>query len=435
MPSKTVKPAPKPAPAKVPLHKKVWEKAYKQKNSWIRQGLKAGGSALGSVIGGPVGSMLGTKAGDWIANLVGAGAYKQSEIKYNTSFARLPEASVLHSATPAMHVIGSNIRVAHREYIGEVISSSTANTFKVEKYAINPALRSTFPWLSPIAQQYEAYKMHGIIFEFRSNSGNALNSTNTALGSVVMGASYRSSSITPTNKQQIFNYEWANETVPSKDMIMGIECDPSSLAYKQYFNRGNDAIPEDDSINMYDMANLYVATSGCQGTSVVLGSLYCSYDVELIHSIDSADIGQWLHQARFGAPNRTITSTNAGASPFLGAVAIKDGIGITILTSDTVSFPLGTVGKYQISYACVGSSESVGNWTFTYTNCSAINVYNDGTQSTRFNTGTNTIAIFDSNIEITDPTKVATVKAVNTALPSNWTANDLTIVQLANTVF
>jgi hypothetical protein len=39
-----------------------------------------------------------------------------------------------------------------------------------------------FPWLSNIAQNFESYKLRGLVFEFKSMSGDALTSTNTALG-------------------------------------------------------------------------------------------------------------------------------------------------------------------------------------------------------------------------------------------------------------
>lgn len=430
MPSKPSKPAPKPS-----FGQRLVHHAYKKKDSWVRQGLRGVGSALGAFLGGPTGSSIGSAAGNAIATLVGAGAYRQGEIKMNTAFNKLPEAGVLHAGVPAMHKVGSDIRVSHREYMGEVISSATANTFKVEKYPINPGLRNSFPWLSAVAQQYEQYKIHGLVFEFRSNSGNALNSTNTALGSVVMGASYRPSSTTPTNKQMIMNYEWANETVPSKDMIMGIECDPASLAYKQYFTRGSNSIPADDSVNQYDIANLYIATNGCQGTSVVLGSLFCSYDIELQHSIDSSDVGQWLHQAKYRMPAQTITSSNAGASPFNGAVAVVDGIGISITTANTIVFPMGTVGKYQITVNHVGDSTNVLGYSAVYTNCVALNEFAGDTSALFSNTGTNTVAMLDATINITDPSKQATLKLTSSGIVANWTSGDLQIIQLANSVF
>ncbi len=74
----------------------------------------------------------------------------------------------------------------HRECLGDIITSSTAGAFKYNRYLFNPTNPALFPWLHQIAVNYESYRVRGCIFEFRSMSGNALNSVNTALGNVIM---------------------------------------------------------------------------------------------------------------------------------------------------------------------------------------------------------------------------------------------------------
>jgi predicted nucleic acid-binding Zn ribbon protein len=76
--------------------------------------------------------------------------------------------------------------ITHREYITDIVTSSTAGAFSYVTYSINPGQDSLFPWLSNIAQCFEAYKMHGLVFEYKSMSADALNSTNTALGQVIL---------------------------------------------------------------------------------------------------------------------------------------------------------------------------------------------------------------------------------------------------------
>jgi hypothetical protein len=41
-----------------------------------------------------------------------------------------------------------NVRVRHREYITDVITSPTANTFLGNVFYINPGLEVSYPWLS-----------------------------------------------------------------------------------------------------------------------------------------------------------------------------------------------------------------------------------------------------------------------------------------------
>lgn len=118
----------------------------------------------------------------------------------------------------------NGVRIRHREFIQDVSSSTS---FVNQLFSINAGLASTFPWLSQIAPNFEQYKFHGLIFEFRSTSANALNSTNTALGTVILGTDYNTAAAAFTSKQQMENNEWTCSTKPSLSVIHPIECAPS----------------------------------------------------------------------------------------------------------------------------------------------------------------------------------------------------------------
>lgn len=90
--------------------------------------------------------------------------------------------------------------ITHREYIGDIISSPTAGAFSFNTYSINPGYVGTFPWLSNIAQNFESYKMHGLVFEYKTMSVDALNSVNTALGQVILSVQYDAANAPFTNK-------------------------------------------------------------------------------------------------------------------------------------------------------------------------------------------------------------------------------------------
>lgn len=74
----------------------------------------------------------------------------------------------------------------HRECLGDVVTSATAGSFNYTRYLFNPTNAALFPWLHQLAANFESYRVKGCLFEFRSMSGNALNSVNTALGNVIM---------------------------------------------------------------------------------------------------------------------------------------------------------------------------------------------------------------------------------------------------------
>lgn len=49
-------------------------------------------------------------------------------------------------------------------------------------YSVNPGQQVSYPWLSTIAANFESYRIIGQLYEFKTMSADALNSTNTALG-------------------------------------------------------------------------------------------------------------------------------------------------------------------------------------------------------------------------------------------------------------
>jgi len=67
---------------------------------------------------------------------------------------------------------------------------STAVAFTNTTYILNAANSSTFPWLSAIAAKYEYYRFSRLSFKFVSSSADAVGSTNTALGTIIMNVNY-----------------------------------------------------------------------------------------------------------------------------------------------------------------------------------------------------------------------------------------------------
>ena len=116
-----------------------------------------------------------------------------------------------------------SVIIRHREYLDDIVSSATPNTFKLQNFYINPGDRITFPWLSQIADSFEHYRIRGMIFEFRSMSADALNSTNTALGQVIMATAYNSALPNFNNKYEMENYEFGVSTKPSCSLMHPIE--------------------------------------------------------------------------------------------------------------------------------------------------------------------------------------------------------------------
>lgn len=245
------------------------------------------GSALGLALGGPggagVGGMIGNAGGSFLSKIFGHGDYSVSNI------AAIKENNIAlsNSAQPPQFGTGKvAVKIRHREFLGDVISSSSANTFKIDTYPIQPGLAVTFPWLSGVVGgSFQQYRINGMTFEFRSMSGDALNSVNTALGSVIMSTDYDSADSAFSSKQQMENTEYGVSCKPSTNMIHAIECARNQTSVSELYIRAY-APPSNADIRLYDMGKFYIATTGMQGTNVNLGELWCSYDIDVFKAIE-----------------------------------------------------------------------------------------------------------------------------------------------------
>jgi hypothetical protein len=212
---------------------------------------------------------------------------------------------------PPMFSGGAAPHVRHREYIGDV-SGSTA--WQATSYRINPASEATFPWLNKLGDRFEQYRLHGAVFEFVSTSADSLNSTNTALGTVIGAVVYdtkRNSTpgVLPTfnNKLEMENYQYAISGRPSRNYMYPVELAKSQTPLTEMYlvddyDFANDQNTVGDS-RFNDVGVFVLATIGMQA-SAVIGELWVTYDVELIKPrIDSPP-------PALATPSLHITATN-----------------------------------------------------------------------------------------------------------------------------
>jgi hypothetical protein len=323
--------------------------------SWQRQLLTGALSTVGSVLG-PAGSNVGMHLGNLIANWRGYGAYNVSKN------------SLFTAPVPAMHSSNETTVIRHREYITDIQTSATANTFALQTFALNPGLVNTFPWLASVASQYQEYKMRGCVFEFVSTSADALNSVNTALGTVIIASRYRANSAPFNNKLAMLNEYFSCDGKPSCNFVHPIECNPrESPSNLLYIRDGlNQSTPGNDDLKWYDLCEVDVATNGFQGTSVVVGELWVSYEVELLKPQLAGGATDAISAYAHYGLNTASAAAYYGTSRFVNT----DTIGLTFTTS-SVSFPFGTVGTFMVLYN-VYFSGGPGNCTvpaLAFTNC------------------------------------------------------------------
>nr|QKV51150.1 putative capsid protein [Crucivirus sp.] len=360
-------------------------------------------------------------AAQWGANkyfpiIKGAGSYKFQRNSFTNGMAQ--------SAVPSMHSVKDGVRIRHREFLQD-LSSSVLFTNTV--YNVNPGLDTTFPWLSAIAQNFEEYRIEGLVLEFNSTSADALNSTNTALGTVVMAADYNANSPNFINKQQMENAMWAVSGKPSCNLLMPIECSPTLNPLANQYIRTT-AVPSGQDQRLFDLCNFQVATVGSQAAAVI-GELWLSYDVVLMKPILSSGLGLNINSAHYQLGSVT------NSAPFGATQTSKyDSIGLTFngATGTIIYFPVGSQGNYAINYSITGTSAANVAPSITLANCAALNLVSADAVSTISNTGqTGTVYVRTSYIYIADPTLQASVTWGGAGtLPSSATSCDLIVSQM-----
>lgn len=220
---------------------------------------------IGGAFGGPGGAAIGSSIGAGISRVTGMGDYKVEE---NTL--------VSNQGVPMFRQGARSVRIAHRDFLGDVTGSTS---FAIKNYPINPGLNLTFPWLASVAGQFQTYKIHGMLFEFKSTSANALNNVNSALGTVILATQYNSMLGNFASKLEMENYEFASSCKPADSCLHAIECAQGESPLECLYIRSG-AVPVDQDQRFFDFAEFQIATVGMQAASTI-GELWVTYDIEL----------------------------------------------------------------------------------------------------------------------------------------------------------
>lgn len=358
----------------------------------------AGGGVLGGLIGqSGVGSSIGRSLGASVSRWLGSGDYS---VKFNSLLT--PDGAI-----PAMHDNSQSVVIRHKEFLGEVKSSQDFTTQMT--YSLNPGLSYTFPWLADVASRFQEYRIRGMIFHYIPTSGNAVSSTNPALGSVMIQTSYRASDTDPASKVEVLNEYWASEAKPDTPFCHPIECSPDQNPFKvQYVRTG--AVPAGDNVLFYDLGKTYICTSGMQTTGNPVGDLWVTYEIELRKPVLTSEVNANVDSAVFSS----LAPTTISLFDPLGSPILTGNLPCTF-TTKTITFPKGIVGKYQVTMVVLAETVFTDiNIAFSssLTNCSYIPW---GNRSTQVVYGTNTAGTADSvqngirseAILIPDPQKAA----------------------------
>jgi len=299
-------------------------------------------------VGGHLGNMFGLKnlgrtAGGFIGKILGSG-------DYTTNFPSVQE-NQLTAQVPAF--MGDTV-ITHREFIQDVISSPTAGAFTSLTGPLNPGQPALFPWLATIAQNYEEYEILGMIFEFKSMSGQTTSSSNTALGSVILATLYDPTKPAFATKAEMENYEFAQSCKPSESVMHAVECKKVLTPVKSLYVRTTPSSALTD-LRWTDFGNFTIATVGLPGTNVNVGELWVSYKIALRKPRLPATPGGYI--AQYFAERTGVDSTH----PFgTGAPTDYGSLKPTSISATVLSIVLQPQTLYYFSIFWTGGAVT---WT------------------------------------------------------------------------
>jgi hypothetical protein len=293
-----------------------------------------GGPFWGSIIGGTIGSIIGN--GDYVVN--------GPKPTYNV---------IMNGQIPKFSTSRATNIVTHREYLGEI---QGASGFVNRQFPLNPGIPTTFPWLSTIAQNYQEYKFHGLLFEFRSLVTDFV--TGGAPGAIIMATNYNSDAPAFVSKQEMENSEFATSTKPTCNLMHGIECAISQTVFPHLFVRTG-TVSSNQDLKTLDQGLFQLATQGNPAQN--LGELWVTYVVEFFKPILPADVGGNVLSVR--AKNTLVSN----AAPLgTGVPSIIGDLPLT-LTTTSFTFPAFPGNQYLFTLSWIGSSAIVFSQpTLTY---------------------------------------------------------------------
>jgi hypothetical protein len=244
----------------------------------------------------------------------------------------------------------NSIIVREQEYIGEIVSNSTAFSL-LSTYPINPGQASTFPWLSTIAKNYEKYEFLALQWIYKPEVSQY--ASNGQTGKVLLSVDYDASDAPPSTKAQM------EDVVPHSDAMpyqqLKLNCRPKEMhanSDAKFIRPGN--LPSNTDIKTYDAGNLFVGISGIANNSGTLGELHVKYIVKLSIPILEGSTGQ---------------GTNLSITEYTDATPQAYSTGVTAI--DPIASLVGINGLNVVNTAGVFTIPS-GNylvlWSAVYTN-------------------------------------------------------------------
>jgi hypothetical protein len=294
------------------------------------------GSKLGTMFNAPYLKGVGKWLGSGIGQIFGSGDY--------TLMGGSPNYNVLMNGSqiPKFNTTTASNVVCHREYIGDIAGLAA---FTNRSFPLNPGIAQTFPWLSTVAQNYQQYRFHGLIFEFRPLITDFV--TSGAPGVVIMATNYNSDEVAYSTKQEMENSEYAVSVKPTLNLMHGIECAVEQTVLSKLYVRTG-ANPANLDLKFTDLGKFQFASQSNPVQN--LGELWVSYCVEFFKPKLPNDVGGNV-LSFFTERSGTI----AASDPLGTTVVSSRGDFTSVATSKNLAFTAQPGNYYQLNTCYTGT--------------------------------------------------------------------------------
>jgi hypothetical protein len=217
-----------------------------------------------------------------------------------------------------------------------VASVSGTTGFGFTTYKLNPGLSGTFPWLAPIAEQWQQYAFRKLCFRYVTRCSTA------TTGSVILSPEYDPNDPSPPSETTASNTQDAVEDAAWREIICVL--DPQAmhpLGPRKMIRNGNVV----GDLNNYDVGRFSVCTTGMADTSGV-GKLWVDYVVDLFVPQNSGSLKTLpRHLSAYNLSSDQALSTGTvetiAFDEFLVSDVTIDPLGITN-SSGTFTLPRGS---------------------------------------------------------------------------------------------
>ena len=316
------------------------------------------GSWLGGLVGNSrMGGMIGDQVGDWVSGLIpGGNAMSAAAEAGHRHFVGSGGYSMGGDVdmTPSPQV-GSfaqgevdSIRIRKREYLGAIKGSVG---IIIKSLLINAGEAATFPTLARVAMQYEQYKMNGLIFWYKSTSGESSSVGDTAIGEIIMAQQSDPAELPPTTKSQLVNTDGSVQNKPSLSSCFGFECADLPILKVRH----GDPHEGNEAPTLYDAGKFFLATEGMNVATTRVGELWVTYDVTLIRSRDPRGLETIGYKAQFPA------ALNGNLFGLAKTVKLNS-LRMTMTNLNELMFPqFINDGTYVVVLRCIGAPLAASN--------------------------------------------------------------------------